>query len=138
MSDEPREGWHRLDQRNGKIFRIDYWDPPGPARGRSYPCIRSCTLPKFHKKVHPLGFNRVGNRTGKIQNHPCLIRMITQTNLFQHSVINRYEWLSYGRCHAWHVNHETSLIKTCHLMGQLAISREDHTQVVRATLNIYA
>jgi hypothetical protein len=64
--------------------------------------------------------------------------MITQTHLLQNLVIHRYDWLSYDRSHSWNVDHETSLIKTRHLVGQPAISRDDNTDIVRATLNIDA
>ena len=44
----------------------------------------------------------------------------------------------YGGSHTWNVDHEAPLIKTCHLVGQPAIPRDDDTDVIYATLNIYA
>jgi hypothetical protein len=64
--------------------------------------------------------------------------MITQTHLLQNLVIHSYDWLVYGGSHAWNVDHETSLIEPCHLVGQPAIPRDDNTDVIRAALNIYA
>jgi hypothetical protein len=64
--------------------------------------------------------------------------MITQTHLLQNLVIHRYDWRAYDGSDTWNVDHETPLIKTCHLMGQPAIPRDDNTDVVRAALNIYA
>jgi hypothetical protein len=40
--------------------------------------------------------------------------------------------------HTWNVDHEAPLIKTCHLVSQLAVSRDDNTDIVRASLNINA
>jgi hypothetical protein len=64
--------------------------------------------------------------------------MITQAHLLQHLVIHRYDWLADGRCHAWNVDHEAPLIKTCHLVGHPTIPGDEDTDIVRATLNIYA
>jgi hypothetical protein len=53
-------------------------------------------------------------------------------------VIHRYDWLADSGRHAWNVDHEPPLIKTCHLVGHPAIRGYNNTDIVRAALNIYA